>query len=169
MTAFQRLAKIVKKSGAPHVIHEHEAMRTVVEMARNPLFVITRIVKTVAFRTRGGGIILAAVRGIRRVDYPRLAALVGVNRRDLAPLSPEEVRELIGTKPGCVSPVPLSEDVKVLIDDDVLTILPTLYCGIGSADRTLEIAPADLVRVTGGQVGGFSKCSAFNRQAPEIK
>jgi Cys-tRNA(Pro)/Cys-tRNA(Cys) deacylase len=158
MTAFQRLAKILKKSGVTYVIHEHEAMRTVAEMARNPLFKMTRIVKTVAFRTRSGEIVLAAVRGIRRVDYPRLAALIGVNRRHLAPLSPDEVQELTGTKPGSVSPVPLSKEVKVLIDDDVLTILPTLYCGIGSADRTLEIAPADLVRLTGGQVGGFSKC-----------
>jgi Cys-tRNA(Pro)/Cys-tRNA(Cys) deacylase len=140
-----------------YVIHEHETMRTVEEMARNPLFVMTRIVKTVAFRTRSGKVILAAVRGVRRVDYPRLAAIIGVNRRDLAPLSPDEVLELIGTKPGSVSPVPISEDVRVLIDDDVLTILPTLYCGTGSADRTLEIAPADLVRLTGGRVGSFSK------------
>jgi Cys-tRNA(Pro)/Cys-tRNA(Cys) deacylase len=158
MTAFQRIANIIKKSGVPFAIHEHEAMRTVEEMAQNPLFVMARIVKTVAFRTRSGGIVLAAVRGIRRVDYPRLAALVAVNRRDLSPLSPAEVQELVGTKPGSVSPVPLSKDVKVLIDDDVLTIQPTLYCGIGSADRTLEIAPADLVRLTGGRVGGFSKC-----------
>ena len=45
----------------------------------------------------------------------------------------------------------------VLIDDDVLTIQPTIYCGIGRPDRTLEIAAADLVRITGGRIGGFSR------------
>ena len=81
----------------------------------------------------------------------------GVNRRDLASLSPEEVRELLGGEPGSVSPLPLWEDIAVLIDDDVITILPTIYCGIGRPDRTLEMAPDDLVRLTGGRVGGFSR------------
>jgi Cys-tRNA(Pro)/Cys-tRNA(Cys) deacylase len=86
-----------------------------------------------------------------------LAALVGVNRRDLAPLSPDEVREFLGVEPGSVSPLSLLGDAVVLIDDDVLTILPTIYCGIGRPDRTLEIAAADLVRLTGGPTGGFSR------------
>ena len=116
-----------------------------------------RIVKTVAFRTRNGGIVLAAVRGTRRVDYARLAALLGVKRRDLAALAPDEVRKHLGVEPGSVSPLPLRDDAVVVIDDDVLTILPTLYCGIGRSDRTLEIAPADLVRLTNGRVGGFSR------------
>jgi Cys-tRNA(Pro)/Cys-tRNA(Cys) deacylase len=157
VSPFSRLLEIVEKSGVPFVLHEHEVTRTVEEAERNLSFDVARIVKTIAFRTRSGGIVLAAVRGIRRVDYARLAALVGVNRRDLAALSPGEVRELLGVEPGSVSPVSLSKDPLLLIDDDVMTILPTLYCGIGRSDRTLEIAPADLVRLTGGRVGGFSR------------
>ncbi len=44
----------------------------------------------------------------------------------------------------------------VVIDEDVLAILPTLY-GIGRCDRTLEIAPADLVRLTGARVASLSR------------
>jgi Cys-tRNA(Pro)/Cys-tRNA(Cys) deacylase len=91
------------------------------------------------------------------VDYPRFAALAGVNRRDLSPLAPSEVRNLLEVEPGSVSPLPLREDAAVFIDADVLQILPTVYCGIGRPDRTLEMAPDDLVRVSGGRVGGFSK------------
>jgi len=151
------LEDILTKSGVPFVIHAHEAMRTVEDMARDPLFDLTRIVKTVAFRTRDNGIVLAAVRGNRRVDYPRLATLLGINRRDLSPLSPEEVRELLGVEPGSVSPVSARNDVVVLIDEEVLTIIPTLYCGIGRPDRTLEIAPEDLVQISGGRTGRFSR------------
>lgn len=154
---FLRLTEMVERSGVPFVLHAHAATRTVEEAERNLTFEVTRIVKTVAFRTRSGGLVLAAVRGTRKVDYPRLAALVGVNRRDLFPLSPEEVRELLGVEPGSVSPLPLREDATLLIDDDVLTILPTVYCGIGRPDRTLEVAPADLARVSGGRVGAFSR------------
>lgn len=127
------------------------------DAAQTLAFDVERIVKTIAFRTRNGVLVLAALRGTRRVDYPRLAALAGVNRRDLAPLSPEEVRELLGVEPGSVSPLPLRKDAAVFIDDDVLTILPTIYCGIGRPDRTLEIVPADLTQLTGGMVGGFSR------------
>ena len=157
LTAFQRIAKTVANSGVPFTLHAHEATRTVEEAERNLSFDVTRIVKTVAFRTRNGGIVMAAVRGIRRVDYARLAALVGINRRDLTALSPKEVKEFLGIEPGSVSPVAHNAHVRVLIDEDVLTILPTLYCGAGRADRTLEIAPDDLVQVTDGRVGKFSR------------
>jgi Cys-tRNA(Pro)/Cys-tRNA(Cys) deacylase len=108
------LEEILAKSGVPFVIHAHEAMRTVEDMARNPLFDLTRIVKTVAFRTRNNGIVLAAVPGNRKVDYPRLAALLGINRRDLSPLSPEEVRKYLGVEPGSVSPVSSLKDAVLL-------------------------------------------------------
>jgi Cys-tRNA(Pro)/Cys-tRNA(Cys) deacylase len=118
---------------------------------------LSRIVKTVAFRTRNNRIVLAAVPGNRRVDYPSLASLLGINRRELAPLSPEEVREFLGVEPGSVSPFSPREDAMVLIDEVALTIVPTLFCGIGRSDRTLEIAPGDLVQISGGRTGRFSR------------
>ena len=154
---FDYLLEIVERSSLPFSLHEHAPTRTMEDASQNLSFEVARIVKTVAFRKRNGRLVLAALQGIRRVDYPRLAALVGVNRRDLAPLSSEEVRELLGVEPGSVSPLSLLGDASVLIDDDVLTIKPTIYCGIGRPDRTLEIAAADLVRLTCGRTGGFSR------------
>lgn len=154
---FDRLVKIVERGGFPFIIHAHTAARTMEDAARNLSFDVARIVKTIAFRTRSGRLVLAALRGTGRVDYPRLAALAGVNRRDLAPLSPEEVGELLGVEPGSVSPLSLQGNAAVFVDDDVLTIKPTIYCGIGRPDRTLEITAADLVRLIGGATGGFSR------------
>ncbi|MFH1026854.1 MAG: YbaK/EbsC family protein [Pseudomonadota bacterium] len=154
---FDYLVEIVKQSSVPFVVHEHAPVRTMEDATQNLSFEIARIVKTVAFRTRNGGIVLAVLRGTGRVDYPRLATLVGVNRRDLVSLSPEEVRELLRVEPGSVSPLSLLGEVAVFIDDDLLAILPTIYCGIGRSDRTLEIAAADLVRLTDGWTGGFSR------------
>jgi len=153
----KRLLEIVDRSCFPFILHEHAPSRTIADASQNLLFELERIVKTIAFRTRNGGLVLAALQGTKRVDYARLAALVGVNRRDLAPLSPDEVRELIGVEPGSVSPLCLPGDAAVLIDDDVLTIQPTIYCGIGRSDRTLEIVPADLVGLSAGRIGGFSR------------
>jgi len=157
LSLFPELLTIVARSGLPFVIHEHRATRTVDEARQNLSFDVERIVKTVAFRTRKDEIVLAALRGTRKVDYARLAGLLGVNRRDLSALSPGEVRRLLAVEPGSVSPVIRSENLVLLVDDDVLTILPTLYCGIGRPDRTLEIAPRDLVQLTGGRLGSFSR------------
>jgi Cys-tRNA(Pro)/Cys-tRNA(Cys) deacylase len=154
---FQVLVDTVKRSGVPFVLHEHEPTRTVEDARRLP-FDSNRIVKTVAFRT-AAGLVLAALRGTQRVDYAKLAALVGVNRRDLASLSSEQVQDLLGVEPGSVSPVSLPVNAVVYVDEDVLTILPTLYCGIGRCDRTLEIAPTDLLLLTGGRVASLSRAS----------
>ncbi len=76
--AFRRLTKIVERSGVTFVLHAHAATRTMEDATQNLPFDVTRIVKTVAFRTRNGGLVLAALRGTGRVDsgaWQRLAAL----------------------------------------------------------------------------------------------
>jgi len=156
-TTFDRLYDIVAQSGLPFFLHTHQTTRTVEEATQNLSFDVSRIVKTVAFGTRDGGLILAALRGIRRVAYPGLASMAGLGRRDLAALSPDMVLTRLGVAPGSVSPLSALGEALLCIDADVLTIAPTLYCGLGRPDRTLEIAPADLIRLTGGRVGDFSK------------
>ncbi len=156
-TAYERIVERIDGSGVPYQMHNHVATRTVDEAERNLSFDVRRIVKTVAFQTRSGNVILAALRGVRRVDYARLAALVGVNRRDLSALSPDQVRERTGVEPGSVSPLSLGSQTLIFIDSDVLDISPTLYCGTGRPDRTLELTPADLLQASGGRVGDFSR------------
>ena len=112
---FEQLLEIVEQSGVPFTLHEHAPARTMADAEKDLSFDIGRIVKTVAFRIRDGRLVLAALRGTGRVDYPRLAALVGVNRRDLSPLSPEEVRELLGVEPGSVSPLMQPEGAKFMV------------------------------------------------------
>lgn len=154
---FTRLKERVEQSGLPFTLHCHAASRTVRDAEAKLDFEVRRIVKTVAFLTRDGRVVLAAVRADMRVDYPRLAALLGINRRDLSPLSPEEVKDRLGVEPGSVSPLVLQEDVVVLVDEEVLQIMPTVYCGIGRPDRTLEMAPAYLVSLSGARTGSFSR------------
>ncbi|MDD3294829.1 MAG: YbaK/EbsC family protein [Geobacteraceae bacterium] len=154
---FHRVLEILFKSGVPHRIHEHRETRTVDEAARNLTFPVDRLVKTIAFRTSNGAILLAALRGTRRVDYARFAALSGVNRRDLFSLSPEEVRNATGMEPGSVSPIMPLDGAHLFIDEDVLSITPTIFCGLGRPDRTLEIDAADMARLTAGRIAPFSR------------
>ena len=155
---FARIMTRVAESGLPFVLHEHRPTRTMDEADRNLDFDLTRIVKTIAFAARDGRLVLAALRGTRRVEYPALAGLFGLKRRDLAALAPEAVLARLGVAPGGVSPLmSLPDDASLVIDADVLAIAPTLYCGTGRPDRTLELAPADLLRLTGARTGNFSR------------
>ncbi len=153
---FEALLLVVQRSGCRFTVHEHAPTRTVQEARSLPLD-LSRLVKTIAFRTARGTVVLAALAAGARVDYARLAALVGVGRRDLGSLSPDEVQGLLGVEPGSVSPIPLRPDALVVVDEAVLSMSPTLCCGIGRPDRTLEIAPADLVRLTGARVGAVAR------------
>ena len=154
---FARLSALVAGAGRPYVVHAHAPMRTVEEARESLAFDVARIVKTVAFSRRDGGLVLAALRGTRRVAYPGLAAMLGVTRRDLAPLSPEAVEARLGVAPGSVSPLSALGEAVLCLDEDVFAIAPTLYCGLGRPDRTLEIAPDDLAAIAGGLVGAFSR------------
>ena len=164
---FATLLERVRSSGLNFVLHEHEATRTMGEAEANLAFDVARIVKTIAFAARDGRLVLAALRGTLRVDYAKLARLAGVNRKDIAPLSPQDVLARLGVAPGGVSPLhgqghgladgPVEGEVLLFVDEDVLAIAPTLYCGTGRPDRTLEMAPADLLTLCGGRLGAFSR------------
>lgn len=153
---YETLLDAVRRSTFPFTVHAHAPTRTV-EEARGLPFDVSRLVKAIAFRTAAGTVVIAAVRASARVDYARLAALAGVSRRELSSLSPGEVQALLGVEPGSVSPIPLRADALVIVDEAVLSVVPTLYCGIGRPDRTLEIAPADLVRLTAARVAAVAR------------
>lgn len=160
-TPFESLRALVEASGVPHTLHAHQSTRTIDEARANLSLDVTRIVKTIAFGLRDGRLVLAALRGTLRVDYAKLAAALGVNRRDVAALAPAEVLARLGVEPGSVSPLPLPfyGGAMIHVDEDVLGITPTLYCGFGRPDRTLEIAPADLLVISGARPGAFSRAA----------
>ncbi len=153
---FDTMLDAVRRSALPFTVHAHAPSRTV-EEARCLPFDVSRLVKAIAFRTTAGAVVIAAVRASARVDYARLAALAGVRRRELSSLSPGEVQAILGVEPGSVSPIPLRADALVVVDEAVLSVVPTLFCGIGRPDRTLEIAPADLVRLTAARVAAVAR------------
>lgn len=146
-TILQRLAA----SHVPFTIHEHAASYTVADAEAYLDFPLARLLKTIAFRTRSGGYILAAVRGPDRIDYRKLAAACDTKRTDIFRLTPEEVLQAFHVEVGSVSPILLQDGVRILFDTKV-PAHETVFCGVGRPDRTLEIGLADLVQLTQGQI-----------------
>jgi Cys-tRNA(Pro)/Cys-tRNA(Cys) deacylase len=148
---YDEILTLLTTRGIPFKIHEHVSSRTVTDARERLSFPLDRLLKTIAFKRKAGGWILAAVRAPDRVDYKSLAQAVGAKRADLLQLSPQEVHDVFGVEVGSVGPIVLRGDVQVLLDSNI-TRNETVYCGVGRDDRTLEIRLSDLVQITGGRV-----------------
>jgi Cys-tRNA(Pro)/Cys-tRNA(Cys) deacylase len=148
---YDAIVTFLTTRGVHHIIHEHIPSYTVADAEEHLLFPLERLLKTVAFRVRARGYVLAAVRGPDRIDYRKLAAACGVKRTDVVRLTPEEVTEVFGVEVGSVSPIALQEGVQVFFDTQV-SMHETVFCGVGRPDRTLEIHLMDLVQITRGQI-----------------
>ncbi len=148
---FEEIVALLNERGISFTIHEHDPSYTVADAKERTLFPLERLVKTIAFRVKAGGYILATVRGLDRIDYRKLASACGTKRADVVRLTPEEVAEVFGVEVGSVSPIHLQEGVQIFFDTHV-PVQETVFCGIGRPDRTLEIRLVDLVQIAQGRI-----------------
>jgi Cys-tRNA(Pro)/Cys-tRNA(Cys) deacylase len=148
---YEAIIALLTARGISFTIHEHVPSQTFADAMERLSFPAERLLKTIAFKTKAGGYILAAVRGSDRIDYRKLAAASGTRRTDVMRLTPEEVADVFGVEVGSVGPITLNERVTVFFDTQV-PVNETVFCGIGRDDRTLEIYLKDLVQITDGQI-----------------
>ena len=130
-------------AGIPFRVHEHPPIRTEADLHLTGLD-LDRSVKTLAFETPDGSLVLAGLPGLWRARYAAIAAAVGVSRTQLRPAGPERLAA-VGMQPGGVSPVCADPAALVLLDAS-LPGSGRVYCGGGSADTTLELDVDDLLR-----------------------
>ncbi len=148
---YEAIVALLAAHGIPFTIHEHAPSYTVADAKERLLFPLERLLKTIAFKIKAGGYVLAAVRGPDRIDYRKLASACRTKRAEVVRLTPEEVIEVFEVEVGSVSPIAMQEGVQVFFDTRVPTD-ETVFCGIGRPDRTLEIRLMDLVQITQGQI-----------------
>ncbi|MEU2509732.1 YbaK/EbsC family protein [Streptomyces sp. NPDC007863] len=146
---------VLDADGCPYTVHEHAAAHSVTERQALP-FPWSQAVKTLAFTTPEIPLLLVALRAQDRVDYARLAAVLGTSRSrlrtaDVALLATE------GLAPGGVPPVSHRPGVPCLVDAAVAEPDRSVYCGAGTADRTLQIDSAVLARLPRAQVAALCR------------
>ncbi|MCP5101680.1 MAG: YbaK/EbsC family protein [Chloroflexi bacterium] len=130
-------------------MHEHGIVRTVQEVEEMLPGFVDKMVKTIAFKKRDGRYVLVGLHGYDRIDYRKLALALGVNRRDIHSLSPQEVEADLGFEIGGVAPFALRDDITLLLDERLATF-DTINCGSGTPTITIQMRFADLHRITGG-------------------
>ena len=138
--------EILRAAGITFTMHEHKSVRTFAEGVERLPFPPEAMVKTLAIET-GGELVLAALLAADRVHFGKLARALGVGRATLNAVSAAALEVELGFEVGAVSL--LTDFPAACLVDEAVLALGTVYTGSGRADRTIELAAADLVRVSG--------------------
>jgi prolyl-tRNA editing enzyme YbaK/EbsC (Cys-tRNA(Pro) deacylase) len=130
-----------------------EGTKTAPDAARAVGCEVGQIVKTLVFMADGDPI-LALTSGANRADVGKLARLVGA--AEVRRATPEEARAAsgftIGGTPAFGHPAPL----RVLVDPDLMGY-EEVWAAAGTPDAVFAIAPADLLRASGGSPADFAE------------
>jgi prolyl-tRNA editing enzyme YbaK/EbsC (Cys-tRNA(Pro) deacylase) len=138
----RRVAAALSDAGIEPDIRVVSDARTAQEAADVVGCPLGAIVKSLVFRDEHGEPLLVLVSGVNRADE----AALGVTRSDAA-----FVREATSFAIGGVAPVGHPAPLRTLIDPDLLGY-DEVWCAGGTPNTLFGIAPAELVRVTGGDV-----------------
>jgi Cys-tRNA(Pro) deacylase len=114
---------------------------------------VAEIAKSLVFKTAAGRPVLVIASGANRVDEKKVRALLGekIERADA-----DFVREATGYVIGGVPPLAHATEPVVLIDRD-LEAFEAIWAAAGTPNAVFRLTPADLVRLTGGQVADLAR------------
>jgi prolyl-tRNA editing enzyme YbaK/EbsC (Cys-tRNA(Pro) deacylase) len=114
---------------------------------------VAEIAKSLLFKTAQGRPVLVVASGANRVDEKKVRAVLGekVERADA-----DFVRHATGYAIGGVPPVAHATPPIVLIDRD-LERFAFVWAAAGTPNAVFRVAPADLVRLTQGQVADIAR------------
>lgn len=151
----ERVRAALAEKGLPAEVKELAAStRTAQEAAAAVGCEVAQIVKSLVFRkTASGGALLALVSGTNRASEARLAALAG---EPVARADADFVREHTGFAIGGVPPLGHKEPLAVLIDRHLVSF-PVVWAAAGSPNAVFAVSPADLQRITAGQVADLAE------------
>lgn len=162
MNDFYKLHKSIRAAvsglGIEYKIYDHNEfipqIKSPHDFAAALKYSIQRISKALFLRSRDGRFYAVAVCSIdRRLDFKLIADAIGAHRVEAA--SPEELQAMTGYPRNGVSPLGLAGGIAVVVDSRLFDY-PTILIGGGATAIEIEIAPSDLVRLSGATVQGIT-------------
>ena len=118
-----------------------------------------RVLKTLLVRldppgAAPGGLAVGVVPVDRQLDLKAVAAAVGAKRASMAP--PEVAERTTGYVVGGISPLGQKRPLRTVVDTSALEHATVLVSG-GRRGYDVELAPGDLVRLTGASTGDIAR------------
>jgi Cys-tRNA(Pro)/Cys-tRNA(Cys) deacylase len=147
--------RILVAEDATFELHEHAPLVSFEELKSTLPFDPAQMVKALAFCLPSGSYALVAMRAAERADYKRIADALGIRRADLKPAAPQDLAADLDMQVGGVAPFPVA-GAHVLLDENAAA-LPLVFCGTGRNNSTLELSGRELVRISQGKIGRYTK------------
>jgi Cys-tRNA(Pro) deacylase len=142
----------VERLGLEHTVIRHEPVRSLVEAAAARGVEPCDVVKTMVVRRGEGDYLFALVPGDRVISWPKLRALLGVNRLSMP--DADEALAVTGYPRGTITPFGARTALPVVADQRMLARWVTLGAGehdvaIGvDADAALAALEAQVADIT---------------------
>jgi Cys-tRNA(Pro)/Cys-tRNA(Cys) deacylase len=156
--------ELLRRDGAAHVLHEYRpperhgrargdrpdyGMEAAAALGVPPARVFKTLIADV-----DGGLVAAVVPVDRQLDLKALAVAVGGRRAVLA--DPAAAERVSGSVIGGISPLAPRRPLRVVIDGTV-SGQPQVMVSAGRRGVQVELAPADLVRLTGANLASIAR------------
>jgi Cys-tRNA(Pro)/Cys-tRNA(Cys) deacylase len=144
---------ILERAGVAFTVHEytHDATAPAfgLEAAAALALPEETVFKTLLARVDGTGYAVAMVPVAQRLNLKALAAAAGGKRAEMA--LPAEAERLTGYVVGGISPLGQKRGLPTFLDASAQA-MPVIYVSGGRRGLDIGLAPADLLRLTGGQL-----------------
>jgi Ala-tRNA(Pro) deacylase len=147
-----KLLALLRAEGVRFRLTHHEPVTTSAEAAAVRGADLRSGAKAMLVKTKRG-FVLAVLAGDRKVDWKRLAPLVGDKGARFA--TDEELREATGLGKGAVPPLGVLFGLRTLYDRSLLEV-ETVNFNAGTHTESVSMAPDDLVRIGGGETAAFA-------------
>lgn len=154
----QKVQNTLLALGASAQVREFsESTRTSAEAAQAVGCEVGQIAKSLVFKTRDSETpVLVIASGANRVDEKKVRAILG---EKLSKANADFVRAVTGFVIGGVPPVGHTQPLRTLIDADLMQYT-TIWAAAGTPNAVFPLTPAELVRITGGEVVDVKETSA---------
>lgn len=143
------LEEFLVKTGVGHRILFHGETYSAKKASRELGIGLSDIAKTVVFMNEKKEPLIVVVPGDRKVNQDRLAKMLGFKRLRLA--TEEEVLNHTGYEAGAIPPVGHLKHMPAVVDETLL-VKEKVYAGGGAVNATLEISPADIVKILNANI-----------------
>ncbi|GIM93788.1 aminoacyl-tRNA deacylase [Paractinoplanes toevensis] len=132
--------------GITHRVLEHGPVASVAEAAAAQGVEVRDLVKTIVVRRGEGDYVFVLVPGDRQISWPKLRALLGVNRLSLPDAA--TAKEATGYERGTITPFGSAKPWPVIADAS--TEGRTINLGAGVRGVGLQVAAGEAVAALGG-------------------
>jgi Cys-tRNA(Pro)/Cys-tRNA(Cys) deacylase len=145
------------RAGVQHRVHTYDHDPSAPSFGREAAEALGvdpgRVFKTLVAKV-GDGLVIALVPVLDSLDLKALAGAMGAKRAEMA--DPAVAERTTGYAVGAISPLGQKKSLPTVVDG-AAEAWATVFCSGGRRGLEIEVAPVDLVRLTGAKVAAIAR------------